>query len=85
MEEDSVMLCDFIQDKNMGSQKPRNKKNWNYLSDFLKYYLKYKQTDLQIIPAPLFLSSFNVLLKQAHFHGMSGIQVGPFTTYTIDI
>lgn len=39
------MLCDFTQDKNMHSQKQSNKKkNLNYISESLKYYLRHNQT-----------------------------------------
>lgn len=38
------MLCDFTQDENMHSQNQSNKKNLNYISKFLKYYLRHNQT-----------------------------------------
>lgn len=78
------MLCDFTQDKNMQSQKQSNKKK-SELYKWISEILSQTQPNLQIIPAVLFLCSLKVFLKPAHFHGMSGIQMMPFITYTIDI
>lgn len=79
------MLCDFTQDKNMHSQKQSNKKKKSELYKWISEILSQTQPNLQIIPTALFLCSLKVYLKWAHFHGMSGIQMMPFITYTIDI